>query len=77
VDNASLQQGELTKWAETCLRTNRLNTLVQREISAGSPERATSLSERARQAAWTLFNEMSAAGAKKPDGSREPEDIEG
>lgn len=76
MDNASLQQGQLTKWAETCLRINHLNTLVQREISSGSPERATSLAERARQAAWTLFNEMIAAGTKKPDGFREPEDVE-
>lgn len=63
---------QLTKWAESCLHSNHLNTLVQREIAAGNLERARELSERARNRAWTLFNEMIAAGAKKPEGYAEP-----
>jgi len=51
-----------------------LNTLVQREISAGRLHRATELSERARRRAWDLFNEMVAAGASKPADYREPDD---
>ena len=56
----------LTKWAESCLRINHLNTLVQREISDRRLHRAAELSERARRRAWDLFNEMVAAGASKP-----------
>jgi len=63
---------QLTAWAHACLRINHLNTLLQREIPGGSMERASDLSERARVAAWTLFNEMVAAGASKPDGYCEP-----
>ena len=61
-------QAKLTEWAESCLRVNHLNTLVQREIDAGALNRAKELSERARQRAWTIFNEMLAAGADRPDG---------
>lgn len=63
---------QLTKWAESCLHANHLNTLVQREIAAGNLERARELSERARNRAWTLFNEMIAAGGRKPEGYAEP-----
>ena len=62
----------LTRWAESCLRINHLNTLVQRE--AGLTLRAADLSERARRRAWELFNEMVAAGASKPEGYREPDE---
>jgi len=63
---------QLTKWAESCLHANHLNTLVQREIAAGNLERARELSERARNQAWRLFDEMIAAGGKKPEGYAEP-----
>ena len=63
---------KLTAWAEACLRINHLNTLVQREIERGSTERACDLSERARVAAWTLFNDMVSEGASKPEGYCEP-----
>jgi len=33
--DSGLSLAQLTKWAEECLRINHLNTLVQREISAG------------------------------------------
>jgi hypothetical protein len=61
----------LTRWAESCLSINHLNTLVQRE--AGLTPRAEELSERARRRAWELFNEMVAAGASKPLGYAEPD----
>jgi hypothetical protein len=67
-------QERLTIWAESCLRINHLNTLVQRELVSGTASRAVQLSERARRRAWTLFNEMVAAGASKPDGYAEPAD---
>ncbi len=60
--------------AETCLRMNHLNTLVQREIAAGHSERACDLSERARIGAWALFNELIRCGAQKPEGYCEPND---
>jgi hypothetical protein len=63
---------QLTQWAESLLRINHLNTLVQREIAANSLARATDLSERARKRAWTILNEMFAAGAAKPEGYCEP-----
>jgi hypothetical protein len=63
---------QLTQWAESCLHANHLNTLVQREIAAGNLDRARELSERARNRARTLFNEMVAAGEKKPEGYAEP-----
>ena len=63
---------QLTQWAESLLHASHLNTLVQREIAAGKLERASELSERARKRASTLFNEMIAAGGKKPDGFAEP-----
>ena len=66
----------LTKWAESCLRINHLNTLVQREIVGGNAQRATHLSERARRRAWDLFNEMIAAGASKPQPYIEPDSAE-
>jgi hypothetical protein len=62
----------LTKWAESCIRINHLNTLVQREISDRRLHRAAELSERARRRAWDMFNEMVAAGASKPDKYTEP-----
>jgi hypothetical protein len=68
-----VSQDELTRWAEACLRINHLNTLVQREIAAGSLERAAQLAERARVRAWNLFNDMIRAGARKPEGYREPD----
>lgn len=63
---------KLTEWADACLRINHLNTLVQREIEAGAVDRARQLSERARVAAWTMFNEMIEAGASKPEDYCEP-----
>jgi len=67
---------QLTEWAESCLRINHLNTLIQREIAAQKLERASQLSHRAQQRAWKLLNEMFAAGASKPDGYCEPEAAE-
>ena len=67
-----LPQETLTEWADRCLRINHLNTLVQREIAASHPDRAKDLSERARMAAWELFNEMIGAGADKPANYAEP-----
>ncbi|MBR0797242.1 hypothetical protein JQ615_17770 [Bradyrhizobium jicamae] len=64
-------QKQLTEWAETCLRINHLNTLVQREIKSGTAQRAAELSERARRRAWIMFREMIAAGAAKPPGYTE------
>jgi hypothetical protein len=64
---------QLTRWADSCLHINHLNTLVQREIAANSTARASELAERARRGAWQMLNEMFAAGAKKPDGYCEPE----
>ena len=69
-----ISQDELTRWAEACLRINHLNTLVQREIAAGALERARQLAERARVRAWNLFNDMVRAGARKPEGYREPDE---
>jgi hypothetical protein len=69
----AITQKQLTRWADSCLRINHLNTLVQREVRAGSRTRAVRLSERARSRAWTMFNEMVAAGASKPTGYVEPE----
>jgi hypothetical protein len=66
---------QLTRWADSCLRINHLNTLVQREIRDGAKTRAMLFSERARRAAWDLHNEMIAAGASKPNAHREPEEI--
>jgi hypothetical protein len=72
VDLDSVTQKQLTEWAESCLAINHLNTLVQREIHAANHVRAIDLSERARRRAWTLFNDMVAAGASKPEGYAEP-----
>jgi hypothetical protein len=58
---------QLTQWAEACLRSNHLNTLVRRAIEEKSSDRAMELSDRAQQAAWKLLNEMIAAGASNPD----------
>jgi hypothetical protein len=63
---------QLTHWADECLAINHLNTLVQREIKANALTRASELSERARKRAWTMLNEMFAAGAVKPEGYCEP-----
>lgn len=60
--------------AESCLRINHLNTLVQRELAAGQQDRARELSERARVRAWQLFNELTRLGAKKPEGYCEPDE---
>jgi hypothetical protein len=49
---------QLTTWADSLLRINHLNTLVQREIDPGHLDRAKHLSERARKRAWLMFNEM-------------------
>jgi len=67
-----ISKQQLPDWAETCLRINHLNTLVQREIEAKSLERAAELSERARVRAWKLFNELIAHGAEKPERFTEP-----
>jgi len=66
-----VDEEQLTKWAESCLRINHLNTLVQREIEDGALERATQLSERARVRAWILFKEMIKAGGTEPEGFSE------
>ncbi len=68
----AIEEEQLTAWAHACLRINHLNTLLQREMPNGSMERASDLSERARAAAWTMFNEMIAAGASKPANYCEP-----
>jgi hypothetical protein len=60
--------------AESCLRMNHLNTLVQREIGVGNAERARELAERARVRAWTMFNDLIRLGAKNPEGYCEPDD---
>jgi hypothetical protein len=64
----SISVEQASAMAESCLRMNHLNTLVQREIAAGNTERATELSERARVRAWTMFNDLIRIGAKKPEG---------
>jgi hypothetical protein len=71
---SDITHDQLTQWAESCLRINHLNTLVQREIQGGSKLRAMELSERARRRAWELFNAMVAAGAIKPEGYQEPDE---
>jgi len=63
---------QLTIWAESLIHINHLNTLVKREIDAGHLDRAKQLSERARQRAWIMLNEMFAKGAAKPEGYCEP-----
>jgi hypothetical protein len=63
---------QLTRWAESCHRINHLNTLVPQEINRGDLRRAAELTERARRRAWDLFNEMVAAGARKPAKYTEP-----
>jgi len=67
-----ISEDQLTRWATSCLRINHLNTLTQREIRDGRLERASQLSERARNRAWKLFNEMIASGARKPANYCEP-----
>lgn len=62
---------QLTRWAESLIHVNHLGTLVQREIAAGHLERARDLAERGRNRAWTMLNEMFAAGAAKPEGYAE------
>ncbi|MFA6564378.1 MAG: hypothetical protein WCV00_20915 [Verrucomicrobiia bacterium] len=61
--------------AESCLRINHLNTLVQREIAEGNHVRAKALSERARVRAWQNFNVLLRLGAKKPKGFCEPDAV--
>lgn len=70
--DGSISIEQLTKWASSCLRVNHLNTLVQRAITARELDRAGDLSERARREAWSMLNELFAAGAVKPDGYCEP-----
>jgi hypothetical protein len=64
--NASVDvpQAALDAWAQTALRENHLNTLVQRAIEDGDLIRARALAERARAAAWSMFNEMLVCGAE-------------
>ena len=69
---AEISDETLTRWAESCLRINHLNTLVQRE--SGLTARAADLSERARRRACDLFDQMVAAGASKPEGYCEPDE---
>jgi hypothetical protein len=71
-EDAGITIEQLTKWADSCLSINHLNTLVQREIEGNSLARAAELSERARRRAWAMLNEMFAAGAVKPAGYCEP-----
>lgn len=73
----SISTEQLTRWADSCLSINHLNTLVQREIAAKSLERAAELSERARKRAWVMLNEMFAAGAVKPEDYCEPGTVPG
>jgi hypothetical protein len=68
-----ISEDKLTEWAESCLRINHLNTIVQWEIKDAHLERATKLTERARTRAWNLFNEMVQLGARKPLNYREPD----
>ena len=70
----ALSVDEASAMAESCLRINHLNTLVQRELAAGQHARARELSERARVRAWQLFNELLRLGAKKPERYREPDE---
>lgn len=60
----SIEQPVLDRWAETALRVNHLHTLVQRALSERSLERAEALSERARVAIFSLFDELLASGAQ-------------
>lgn len=74
-DTVTLSVEQASAMAESCLRMNHLNTLVQRELTAGQKDRAKELSERARVRAWTMFNELIRLGAKKPEGYCEPDEI--
>lgn|GEM_PF-1864772 len=62
--SVSVEQPVLDRWAETALRVNHLHTLVQRALAERSFERAEALSERARVAIWSLFNELLVSGAR-------------
>ena len=64
---------QLAHWANECVSINHLHTLLQRELSGGSLERANDLSERARKRAWRMLNEMFEAGVPKPEGYCEPD----
>ena len=68
-----VSQEKLNAWAEVALRINHVNTLVQREIDGSRTQRAKVLSERARVAAWNVFNSMVECGAEKPADYREPD----
>ena len=68
----SISVEQASEWAESCIHMNHLQTLVQRELAGKKEARALDLSERSRVRAWRLFNELVAAGARKPDGYREP-----
>ena len=61
-------RSQLTSWAESLIHMNHHGTLVQREIAAGNPERASDLAERARKRAWKMLNELFECGAEKPEG---------
>jgi hypothetical protein len=64
---------QLTAWALNTLHIAHLNLLIEREIAKGKLTRATELSIRANRRARTMFNEMIAAGASKPEGYEERE----
>ena len=64
---------QATAWAENCIRINHLHTLLQRELNPKENIRAADLSERARVRTWTMFNEMIASDAQKPEGYCEPD----
>jgi len=72
-DAIRIPQDKLNAWANAALRINHLNTLVQRQLDGGGIERAKVLSERARVAAWGLFNAIVECGAEKPADYREPD----
>jgi hypothetical protein len=69
----SISVEQASAWAESCIHMNHHQTLIQRELAGKKEERALDLSERSRTRAWKLFNELIAAGAKKPDGYCEPD----
>ena len=60
----AIPQKWLSRWADSSLRIGHLNTLLERAIQEGSLERACALSGRAQSAAFSMFNELVAAGAE-------------
>lgn len=71
-DEVTINKAQLTAWAESLIHMNHHGTLVQREIAAGNPDRASDLAERARKRAWKMLNELFECGAEKPEGYCEP-----